>query len=326
MARAPAVGGRRRPAGGQPGRPAHAAAARVPYWPLAVVGLASSRTTCCSSSRATAWPTPLRSQKRAAHAPDRARLGGACRHGLLHRRHPEPPHHRVRLPPDHCRHPAVAACLLPAGHGGRGVECRPSPCTADGRRPAARPASRARWWSPPALEVWAALSCLFVVTVFLATSISARLREKEAELFASERSVERSYRSMESLYALGQLVNSTLDLDEVLRLIARHATTLLHGKAASIRLLDSTGKNAVDGGGLRAQRRVPEQGPRGRREQRRRRGRAGGPRHPGARRDERPAVPVPGRRPARGAAVDALMPDDARRTGRWASSASTRPK
>jgi signal transduction histidine kinase len=92
------------------------------------------------------------------------------------------------------------------------------------------------------VEVWAGLSCLFIFTTYLATSISARLREKEAALFESQRSLERAYHGMESLYSLGQLVNSTLDLDEVLRLIARHATTLLHGRAASIRLLDRAGK------------------------------------------------------------------------------------
>ena len=47
---------------------------------------------------------------------------------------------------------------------------------------------------------------------------------------------------MEALYQLGQLVNSTLDLDEVLSLIVRHAAGLLHGKAALIRLLDRSGE------------------------------------------------------------------------------------
>lgn len=98
------------------------------------------------------------------------------------------------------------------------------------------------------LELWVALSFLFVVTTYLATSITARLREKEAALSESERSLGRAYRSMESLYALGQLVNSTLDVEEVLSLIARHATRLLEGKATSIRLLDRRGETLVIGG------------------------------------------------------------------------------
>jgi signal transduction histidine kinase len=96
--------------------------------------------------------------------------------------------------------------------------------------------------TPWALQVWAALSCLFGVTSYLATSITTRLRRKEAELAASEQSLARSYREMEALHHVGQLVNSTLDLDEVLRLIAQHAAVLLHGKAALIRLLDRRGE------------------------------------------------------------------------------------
>ena len=92
------------------------------------------------------------------------------------------------------------------------------------------------------LEMFLTLAGLFVVTTYLATSISTRLRERERALLESEQSLDRAYRGMESLYALGQLVNSTLDLDEVLQLIARHATGLLHGKAASIRLLDRAGQ------------------------------------------------------------------------------------
>ena len=95
------------------------------------------------------------------------------------------------------------------------------------------------------LELCLVLSALFVVTTLLATSITSRLRDKEAALYASERSVERAYRTSKALYALGQLVNSTLDLDEVLALIARHATRLLHGKAATIRLLDRSGQTLV---------------------------------------------------------------------------------
>jgi signal transduction histidine kinase len=92
------------------------------------------------------------------------------------------------------------------------------------------------------LELWVALTFLFTVTTYVATSITARLREKEAALARSERSIDRAYQGMASLYELGQRVNSTLNLDEVLTLIAQHATGLLGGRAASIRLLDRSGR------------------------------------------------------------------------------------
>ena len=110
------------------------------------------------------------------------------------------------------------------------------------------------------IEVWTGLSCLFIVTTFLATSISARLREKEAALFQSQRSLERAYDGMESLYALGQLVNSTLDLDEVLRLIARHATHPAARAGGVDQAAGSRGEDPLDGGVLRAERRVRQQG------------------------------------------------------------------
>jgi signal transduction histidine kinase len=110
------------------------------------------------------------------------------------------------------------------------------------------------------LELWVALSFLFGVTTYLATSITARLREKEAALSTSERSLDRAYHGMEALYALGQLVNSTLDVEEVLDLIARHAATLLRGKAASIRLLDRRGKALIIGGSYGLSRAYVEKG------------------------------------------------------------------
>ena len=87
-----------------------------------------------------------------------------------------------------------------------------------------------------------------MVTTYLATSITARLREKEVALFQSERALDLAYREMESLYELGQLVNSTLDVNEVLSLIAENTTRLLNGKACFIRLLDKSGKKLYIGG------------------------------------------------------------------------------
>jgi len=107
-------------------------------------------------------------------------------------------------------------------------------------RPGAKPAM--------AVEIWAALAFLFLITTYLATSITARLREKEAELAQSERSLDAAYRGMAALYELGQRVNATRDVDQVLSMIAQHATRLLRGKASFIRLLDPTGKSLYIGG------------------------------------------------------------------------------
>ncbi len=108
-------------------------------------------------------------------------------------------------------------------------------------------------WSteiPPydALRIWCGLALFFVVTAYLATSITARLRQKESALSRSERALDRAYHEMESLYELGQMVNSTLNVKEVLTLIAENATRLLKGKASFIRLLDRSGKKLYIGG------------------------------------------------------------------------------
>jgi signal transduction histidine kinase len=92
------------------------------------------------------------------------------------------------------------------------------------------------------LHLWVGLTLLFVVTTYLATSITAKLRAKEDALTRSGQALDRSYQEMESLYKIGQLVNSTLDLDEVLRVIAEQATRLFGAKACSLRLFDRAGK------------------------------------------------------------------------------------
>jgi signal transduction histidine kinase len=93
-----------------------------------------------------------------------------------------------------------------------------------------------------ALHLWVGLTLFFLVTTYLATSITAQLREKEDALTRSGRALDRSYQEMESLYHIGQLVNSTLDLDEVLGLIAENTTRLFGAKACSLRLFDRGGK------------------------------------------------------------------------------------
>ncbi|GAB4110259.1 MAG: hypothetical protein Kow001_10940 [Acidobacteriota bacterium] len=98
------------------------------------------------------------------------------------------------------------------------------------------------------VDVWVLLTLFFLITTYLATSITARLREKEAALFASERALDRAYQEMRALYELGQLVNSTLDTREVLSLIAQNAARLLKAKASFIRLFDRSGRKLFIGG------------------------------------------------------------------------------
>ncbi len=119
---------------------------------------------------------------------------------------------------------------------------------ADLIRPLNPAAARVAGSRAMAVEIWTGLTFLFLVTTYMATSITARLREKEAALSGSEQSLDRAYHEMESLYQLGQLVNSTLDVNEVLTLIAKHATILFNGRASFIRLLDRSGKSLYIGG------------------------------------------------------------------------------
>ena len=89
---------------------------------------------------------------------------------------------------------------------------------------------------------WVALTGVFAISAYLSTSITVQLREKEEELFRSERSLDHAYGRMEVLYDLGQAVNATFDVSQVLGLIAENGAKLTRMKACSVRLLDETGK------------------------------------------------------------------------------------
>lgn len=98
------------------------------------------------------------------------------------------------------------------------------------------------------LNVWIATAVFFGIIAYLATSITRRLREKEQALFSSERALDRAYREMQALYRIGQVINSTLDMKEVLGLIAENAARLTGMKACFIRLFDPSGKYLYIGG------------------------------------------------------------------------------
>jgi signal transduction histidine kinase len=98
------------------------------------------------------------------------------------------------------------------------------------------------------LSLWIADAVFFGIIAYLATSITRRLREKEVILFSSERELDRLYRETAALYRIGQVINSTLEMSEVLSLIAENATRLMGMMASSIRLLDPKGDKLYVGG------------------------------------------------------------------------------
>lgn len=85
---------------------------------------------------------------------------------------------------------------------------------------------------------WLVFTAFSAVTTVLTTSIVVPLRQKEEALFASEQALNRAYAEAEALNRVGQAVNATLDLEQVLGVIAENAAQLMMVKACSIRLLD----------------------------------------------------------------------------------------
>jgi signal transduction histidine kinase len=98
------------------------------------------------------------------------------------------------------------------------------------------------------MGVWIVNSIVFGIVAYLATSITRRLREKEEVLFHSERALDRAYRETEALYKIGKVISSTLDMNEVLSLIAQNATQLMGMKGCSIRIYDQSGDRLSSGG------------------------------------------------------------------------------
>lgn len=90
---------------------------------------------------------------------------------------------------------------------------------------------------------WLVFTAFSAVTTVLTTSIVVPLRRKEEALFASEQALDRACAEAAALNRVGQAVNATLDLGQVLGLIAESAAQLLMVKASSIRLLDKDGRH-----------------------------------------------------------------------------------
>jgi len=84
-------------------------------------------------------------------------------------------------------------------------------------------------------------TCLYIA-VYLATSVTINLRQKDEELLRLQQGLLDAYQRIQTLYDVTTTVSSTLDLEEVLNLIARIATETMQVRACTIRLLDESGQ------------------------------------------------------------------------------------
>ncbi|MDA0336252.1 MAG: ATP-binding protein [bacterium] len=95
------------------------------------------------------------------------------------------------------------------------------------------------------VQCWVHLTAYFVLSAFLTSSIAGALRRKEQVVADAQVRLDRAFHEMQALFELGQKVHATLDLEQVLRLIARQATELLGAKGCSIGLLDDAGTSVL---------------------------------------------------------------------------------
>jgi signal transduction histidine kinase len=86
-------------------------------------------------------------------------------------------------------------------------------------------------------------TCLYI-SVYLATSVTINLRQKDEELLRLQRSLSSAYQQIQTLYEVTKTVSSTLNLEEVLNRIAQSAAEAMQVKACTIRLLDESGQIA----------------------------------------------------------------------------------
>ncbi len=82
-----------------------------------------------------------------------------------------------------------------------------------------------------------------IVSVYLATRTTSRLRKGEANIVALGRDLQRAYNRLHTLYESAQTVNSTLELQEVLDRLTRSTATVMGVKACTIRLLEADGQS-----------------------------------------------------------------------------------
>jgi signal transduction histidine kinase len=83
-------------------------------------------------------------------------------------------------------------------------------------------------------------TCLYI-SVYLATSVTINLRQKDEELLRLQQELSGAYQRIQILYEVTRTVSSTLNLEEVLNLIAQGAAEAMQIKACTIRLLGESG-------------------------------------------------------------------------------------
>ena len=82
-----------------------------------------------------------------------------------------------------------------------------------------------------------------LVSVYLATRTTRRLRKREEEMIALGQDLQRAYSRLHTLYASAKAVNSTLELQEVLDRLTHSTTEVMGVKACTIRLLEAGGQS-----------------------------------------------------------------------------------
>jgi signal transduction histidine kinase len=84
-------------------------------------------------------------------------------------------------------------------------------------------------------------TCLYI-SVYLATSVTINLRQKDEELLRLQQELSGAYQRIQTLYDVNKTVSSTLNLEEVLNLITQSAAEAMGIRACTIRLLDESGR------------------------------------------------------------------------------------
>lgn len=92
------------------------------------------------------------------------------------------------------------------------------------------------------LGIYAFFCSAIYGSIYLATSITGRLWARTRELARLKQSLENAYQRTETLYSMAKIVNSSLNLSEVLNAIVQQACRAMNAKASSIRLIDETEK------------------------------------------------------------------------------------
>lgn len=81
-----------------------------------------------------------------------------------------------------------------------------------------------------------------ILVTYLVTSITERLRRREAEILRLSENLRLSSIRMQALNESAQVLNSTLDFSQVLNRLVANTANVMGVRACSIRLLDNTGK------------------------------------------------------------------------------------